>query len=461
MKITKRVLALIMAMLMLCSGMAVSASANTTEGSTGDTTTGDTTEPAAPSFTKYTLNADNCNVDIDNIEIVVKNATVEVDGVAYDVVFTATQSDDETKTLRGLTDEANNLTVFTNPETGKTYNIAGTITIGETPYEATNVFAVEVLQAQAAPATPVPLKVTSTSISVKAVANCEYKLDDGEWVNTATFTTGVTPGAQHTVYARYKYVAGKYYASEASSVTVTALQAPKGVAPVPTLKTKTNNSIVINTVEGVEYSIDKGATWKKDGTFTNLTANTRYEIIARYTFDSSVQDASPASEAFAVVTNSKKNTIAAKENCKFEVTTEGNIYANQSFSFKVTGDAPKDYGALQYGDTRLVPSTYTARLNGSLLGKENESLTKGDKDTIKTGIVTPTAKGNVTIEVTYITEYWDGDSWENAEENKVVVYTVESGTEYNAVREFFVRIANFFLNTLPRIILKFMGSETK
>lgn len=449
MKTTKKVLALIMAMLMLCSGMAVSASAENTD------------EPTAPSFTKYTITADNCYVDIDNIEIVVKNATVEVDGVAYDVVFTATQSDDETKTLRGLTDEANDLTVFTNPETGKTYNIAGTITVDETPYEATNVFPVEVLQSQAAPATPVPLKVTSTSISVKAVANCEYKLDDGEWVNTATFTTGVTPGAQHTVYARYKYVAGKYYASEASSVTVTALQAPKGVAPVPTLKTKTNSSIVINTVEGVEYSIDKGTTWKKDGNFNNLTANTRYEIIARYTYDASVQDVSPSSEALAVVTNSKTNTIASKENCKFEVTTEGNIYANQSFSFKVTGDAPKDYGALQYGDTRLVPVSYTARLNGTLLGEADAPLTKTDKDTVKTGIVTPTAKGTVTIDVTFTTEYWDGDSWENADEDKVVVYTVESGTEYNAIREFFVRIANFFLNTLPRIILSFMGSKAE
>ncbi len=459
MKITKKILALIMAMLMLCSGMAVSASANTTEGSTGETTQPVT--PTAPAFTKYTLNADNCYVDINNIEIVVKNAKIEVEGVSYDIVFTATQKDDATKTLRRLVDADNNLTIFSNPVTGKTYKIEGYITIGENNHIATNTVELEVLQSQAAPATPVPLKVTSTSISVKAVANCEYKLDDGEWVNTATFTTGVIPGAKHTVYARYKYVAGKFYASEASSVTVTALQAPKGVAPIPTLKTKTNNSIVINAVEGVEYSIDKGATWKKDGNFTNLTANTRYEIIARYTFDASVQDVSPSSEAFTVVTNSKKNTIASKEKCKFEVTTEGNIYANRSFSFKVTGDAPKDYGALQYGDTRLVPATYTARLNGVLLGTENSTLTNDKKDTVKTGIVLPTAKGTVKIEVTYVTEYWDGDSWENAGENKVVVYSVESGTEYNAVREFFVGIANFFLNTLPRIILKLMGSAAK
>lgn len=450
--VSKKVLALIMAMLMLCSGMAVSASANT-----GDTST----ETTAPSFTKYTLTADNCYVDINNIEIVVKNAAVEVDGVSYDVVFTATQSDDETATLRGLKDETNDLTVFTNPVTGKTYNIAGTITIDGTPYEATNVFSVEVLQSQAAPATPVPLEVTSNSISVKAVANCEYKLDDGEWVDTAIFTTNVYPETKHTVYMRYKYVAGKYYASEASSVTVTTLKAAKDTAPVPTLKDKTNTSIAVNVETGVEYSIDKGATWNKNGLFTNLTANTRYEIIARYTYDASVQDESPASAALAVVTNAKANTIASKDKCTFEVTTDGKIYANRSFSFKVSGDAPKDYGSVQYGDTRLVPATYTVRQNGTLIGKADAELSKSDKDTVKTGIVTPTAKGTVTIEVTYTTEAWDGDSWENANEDKVVVYTVESDAEYNAFREFFVNLANFFLNTLPMLILKLMGNTAE
>lgn len=446
---SKRVLALLMAMLMLFSGMAVSASA------AEDTET--------PEFTKYTINADNCYVDVDNIEIVVENATVEVDDVSYDVVFTATQKDDATKTLRRLVDTDNNLSIFSNPVTGKTYKIEGYITIDETDYIATNTMEVEVLASQAAPATPVPLKVTSNSITIKAVANCEYKLDDGEWVSTATFTTGVAPETQHTIYMRFKYVAGKYYASEASSVTVTTLKASKGVAPVPTLKDKTNSSIIIDTEEGVEYSIDKGATWKKDGNFTNLTANTRYEIIARYTFDASVQDESPASEALAVVTNSKANTIAAKDKCTFEVTTDGKIYANRSFSFKVTGDAPKDYGALQFGDTRLVPKTYTARLNGALLGEANTALTpdESNKPTVKTGIVTSTAKGTVKIEVTYATEYWDGDSWEDEGKNVTDIYTVESNAEYNAFREFFVGLANFFLNTLPGLIAKLLGGSAK
>lgn len=435
---SKRIIAMLMAMLMLFSGMAVTASAE------------------APEFDKITLNANNCYVDIEKIEIVVDNAKVSVGETEYDVVFSATQKDDSTKTLRRLVDTETNQTVFTGPTTGKTYTIQGFITIDETDYVASNAFDVEVLQSQAAPASPVPLKKTSTSITIKAVANCEYKINDGEWVNTAVFEN-LEPETSYTVYARYKYVAGKYYASEASEVTLSTLKASKGTAATPVLKDKTNNSITVVAEEGAEYSIDKGATWNKTGIFTNLKANSRYEIIARYAYDANVEDASPVSAALAVVTNSKANSLATKADCKFEVTTEGNLYAKRSFSFKVTGAAPKDYGSVQFGDTRLIPVTYTVRMNGAALEKD-VTLTADSKVNVKTGIVTPTEKGKVEIEVTYRTEEYNGTDWVNTNEDKVASYEVEVGTEYNAVREFFVNLANFFLNTLPNIILKLMGT---
>ncbi len=440
---SKKVLALLMAMLMICSGMAVMASANGTT--------------AVPSFTKITLNANNCYVDVDNIEIIVENAKVSVGETEYDVIFSATQKDDSTKTLRRLVDTEANQTVFTGPATGKTYTVQGYITIDETDYVASNAFDVEVLQSQAAPASPVPLKKTSTSITVKAVANCEYKLNDGEWVSTAVFDN-LEPETTYTIYARYKYVAGKYYASEASEVTLKTLKASKGTAAVPVLKDKTNNSITVVVEEGAEYSIDKGATWNKTGIFTKLKANSKYEIIARYIYDANVEDVSPVSAALAVVTNSKANTLASKGACKFEVTTEGNLYAKRSFSFKVTGDAPKDYGSVQFGDTRLIPVTYTVRMNGATLEKD-VAFTADNKVNVKTGIATPTEKGKVEIEVTYRTEEFNGTDWVNTNDDKVASYEVSVGTEYNAVREFFVKIANFFLNTLPNLILGFMGSS--
>ena len=67
--------------------------------------------------------------------------------------------------------------------------------------------------------------------------------------------------------------------------------------------------------------------------------------------------------------------------------------------------------------------------------------------------------GKVEIEVTYRTEEFNGKDWVNTNDDKVASYEVSVGTEYNAVREFFVKIANFFLNTLPNLILGFMGSS--
>ena len=97
-------------------------------------------------------------------------------------------------------------------------------------------------------------------------------------------------------------------------------------------------------------------------------------------------------------------------------------------------------------------------MNGAALEKD-VAFTADSKVNVKTGIVTPTEKGTVEIEVTYRTEEYNGEDWVNVNEDKIVSYEVEVGTEYNAVREFFVKIANFFLNTLPNIILKLMGSS--
>ncbi len=450
---SKRIIAMLMAMLMLFSGMAVSASANT-----GDSTSGTVT--AAPTFTKITLNATNCKVNVDesnNVQVLVDGAKITIGETDYEVIFTATQKDDTTKTLRRLVDPETNQSVFSNPITGKTYTIQGYITVDETDYVASTSFDVEVLQSQSAPASPVPLKRTSTSITIKAVANCEYKINDGEWVATTTFEN-LDPETSYTIFARYKYVAGKYYASEPSFITINTLKASKGTAATPVLKDKTNNSISVVVEEGAEYSIDKGATWNKTGIFTDLKSNSKYNIVARYIYDANVEDASPLSAALTVVTNSKANDLASKGACKFEVTTEGNLYAKRSFSFKVTGDAPKDYGSVQYGDTRLIPVTYTVRMNGAALEKD-VAFTADNKANVKTGIATPTEKGKVEIEVTYRTEEYNGTDWVNTNDDKVASYEVSVGTEYNAIREFFVKIANFFLNTLPNLILGFMGSS--
>ena len=167
MKLTKRIISLLMAMLMLFSGMAVTAFA------TGETTEGTNTTTPEITVVKHTLNAENCYVDIENVEIVVKAAKASINGTAYDVVFSATQADDNTKTLRGLNDPESGDTIFTNPVTGKKYKIEGTVTVDEKEYRVADAFVVEVLNSKNAPSAPVAKKVTATSIEISTVSGSQ------------------------------------------------------------------------------------------------------------------------------------------------------------------------------------------------------------------------------------------------------------------------------------------------
>ncbi len=130
-------------------------------------------------------------------------------------------------------------------------------------------------ESQAAPS--VATTQTATSLTVTAVENAEYKLDDGNWQDGNVFT-GLTPGSTHTVYVRLKetstHAAG---ASESSSVTL-----PKAdqTTPAIALADTAANSITVSAVTGAEYSLD-GETWQDAHKFTQLAPETQYTVYMR------------------------------------------------------------------------------------------------------------------------------------------------------------------------------------
>lgn len=435
MKLTKRILSLIMAALMLCTGMAVTASA----------------------ADLYTLSASNCYIDRENIEIFVKAATVDFNGESYDVVFTATQSDDTTKTLRGLKDTEGN-TVFTSPVTGKTYNVKGTIKVGEEDVIATNTFPVKVLKSQNAPSSPVPKKITTTSIEINAVSGCEYRLKGEEaFVKTTTFT-GLTPATSYTIEMRYAETS-THYASPVSTLTVKTLATPVKDAPVlPEIKEflvdKTNKSITVKEIDDVEFSIDNGANWQVSGHFANLKADETYAIIARYKFDASVQAPNPASAPVEIRTNVRESYPADIKNCKFSA-SEGKNYANKSISISVTADTPAKFHDTQFGDTKYIPAYFTIDDDATHL-----EFKSSDGKVFNSSFVPGDAKANkkVAINVYYNKMKCVGEK-ENGEANWVVdgkeesktyyVQVGESHTIFTEIRDFFLNIFNILFNDIP------------
>lgn len=446
---SKKMLSLLLAVLMLCSGMAVSASAE---------------EATTVEVNQITLGADNCKFENTEIskKIVVNNAKTTVKGsdVEYDVDFTIAIKDSDTVNCEKYVTA--DTTIFQLPQdiSSVTYIVSGTIKVGDKDYPATNAFEITVKKTQQAPAAPVPVKITSTSVELKSVVGCEYRLGDGEWQASPKFT-GLKAQTKYTVSQRYKETETAY-ASGSVSVTVTTLKAADAeAAPMPKLVDKTQTTITVavvvdgKTLSGYEFSKDGGKTWQKSGHFTGLTANTMYSFIAIKSYDASAQDPNTASAAVKIVTNSKEAYNASLDKCGFKITSQPHddgIYAGDTVGFTATGDGRSNVNDLQYGDTRYVPVAYKATQD-----KPNETpLPANGSGTIKTS-----GKATVTVTVYFEKQKFDGNTEAGSNGwTKVGVesrsFTFEVKDAYNAAKHFFQKVLNFLLDTLPGIINKFL-----
>ena len=449
---SKKMLSLLLAVLMLCSGIAVSASAE---------------EATTVEVNQITLGADNCKFINDEYgkKIVINNAKTTVKGsdVEYDVAFTATLKDSNpASTLPSTQDTEKNTTVFQLPVSAAnvTYVISAKITVDGKDYAVAKDYEIKIKNAQQAPAAPVPVKITSKSVELKSVVGCEYMLNDGEWQASPKFT-GLKAQTKYTVSQRYKETETAY-ASDSVSVSVTTLKAADADrAPTPVLVDKTQTTITVavvvdgKTLSGYEFSKDGGKTWQKSGHFTGLTANTMYSFIALKSYDATAQDPNTASEAIKIVTNSKETYNASLDKCGFKITSQPHddgIYAGDTVGFTASGDSRGNANDLQYGDTRYVPVAYKATQD-----KPNETPLSANGS----GTITTTAKATVTVTVYFEKQKFDGNTEAGSNGwTKVGVesrsFTFEVKDAYNAAKHFFQKVLNFLLDTLPGIINKFL-----
>lgn len=433
--VSKRVLSLLMALLMLCSGMVA---ANAAEG--------DITVPEI----KWTLDAAKKTITVE------KMANVDVESVGYPVTITINPAADEATT----TVEGKDAILYYNLAAGTTYTLTAQITVAGQAYQSTA--SVPLKNAQSTPSTPKLEEHTSSKIVVAAVSGCEYRLEtasgkvatsvDGsvtyDWGSTRTFSN-LAAETTYVVLVRVKET-DKAYASDAAKVTVKTLKTNTEVADAPVLADKTMNTIKVNEVEDVEFSIDAGKTWQASGEFKNLKKATEYTIIARNVYDAATEDKSPVSAALKVKTNSRESYVADINSCKFTA-DDGDHYADESLSFSVTGAAPANVYDLQYGDTKLTPANFSIDGGENLLkftGKDGSALTAsfvpGEEN----------AEKKMTITVYFAKEKYNGSSWETVE-TVAKDYTVEIGVVNdigNKILTFFQAIINFFLNTLPGFI---------
>ncbi|MBE6820792.1 MAG: hypothetical protein E7516_07055 [Ruminococcaceae bacterium] len=485
MNVSKKFIAVVMAMLMALSCLVVSVSANdgtdNTTPSTGESSTvsdggegegtGEDTTFAEGPVLKVDLSEelDELELELDkegktittNFE---KGTTVEYEGVEYALEVSIAPSKD---VFKSYTED--DFCVFSQLVPGTEYTV--TVSVVDETEDNKDVTGstsakVKLLLAQAKPSAPVPVEITSKSIKISAAVGLLYTITDINGESVGYDWVSVTKagaiefevdgeGEKYIVYAK-KAATDTHYESEEASITVTTKKpAPTGDFKLE-LEDKTNTSITVVAYENVEYSID-GKTYSKTNKFTGLKADTQYTIYARLIANAD-QDPSDAIKTLVVKTNAKANFEANVKNIKIEA-ADGQ-YANSEIKFTVTGHAPANMNEAIYGDTRIVPVAYSVTFGDTPL---KEATTW---DTVKlTQNGSFTAPGYeekvVTVRVKFAIEEYKGSEWKEAStfvETKDVKIgrTGDTGTK---ILEFFEGIFNFLFNTVPAFFAEALKSD--
>lgn len=146
---------------------------------------------------------------------------------------------------------------------------------------------------------PEVAETDQTTITIKTKPGEEYSIDGGKTWQTSGVFTGLKAGTEYEIISRIAATDDKEAGepSDPLKITTETSDAPE----VPELLTKTDTTITIATVDGLEYSIDGGDTWQTSGVFTGLDADTDYTILSRVAAtDDSI--AGKISEGFTVHT---------------------------------------------------------------------------------------------------------------------------------------------------------------
>lgn len=273
------------------------------------------------------------------------------------------------------------------------------------------------------------------------------------------------------------------YQAEIKCLATETEDESEAISPMPTIRTLktgsisasipkpakvTKNSITLQTVEGYQYSKDNGTTWQDSPTFSGLTANKEYQFVQRAKFDPKEQEENAKSPVQKIQTNRTDNTIPAVNKSLFKVTSSKIYSSNRPTEYTVKGAQP-DKDTYEIGDIKFIPTKIyfndaSVDINNSRALEFKGSYTFPKKGTYKVKVVYTEMKYWFKFDANGVI---NGEQWvENKKDNGAVATTevicdsVTANSEYNPILNFFQELMNSIgdiFNKLADLINKLIG----
>lgn len=269
--------------------------------------------------------------------------------------------------------------------------------------------------APAAPAAPTVAGYGSTNITLNTSADYEYSLDGGAtWQKGSAGVTTfyyenqallvnrvrIKAGTTYTIYARVAETTTSEPSANSPALTITTVPVPTGIE----FSNIDRTSFTIDTVAGVEYSID-GDIYQSSGTFTGITAGRAYTLYARYAAvpaeKRAAGDAYRQTVALPLITASASvaKNIEGNDNIRLTFNFNAGTFSlidvkfdgyvtytfagiSQTIPIKNTDSTPINFPANMsssyYFDTGLEPNTngakYSIKITATVCGKSGTVL---------------------------------------------------------------------------------------
>ncbi len=210
------------------------------------------------------------------------------------------------------------------------------------------------LRGPAAPEAPIATIRMATSLKVLTVAGYQYRLNDGEWQNSAKFTN-LKPGTTYRVYQRIA-MTDTHNPSDASAplyITTRQRGPAAPAAPVATIRLAT--SLKVKTVAGYQYKLDDGE-WQNSPKFTNLKPGTTYRIYQRIA-QTDTHNPSDASEPLVITTRQRGPAAPAAPVATIRTTNSIKVKTIAGYQYRIEGGEWQDsatFTGLKSGTTYKI-----------------------------------------------------------------------------------------------------------